>query len=451
MIPDPELKQEWKDQPAEQHSNADLMRAMGSKTGGWDAFPPGQYEFFMESKDRKQRCLAIIRSQTLGKDHKSPYMTDERGKAVGLAGFAELVGLQPSHASEVLQELEDDGLIRRDRSRGGLRIFLCADVPLPSQRKKRGKDKEDIKQFPCTGKLDDYQLKVFDTFTPEQQREADAWVMGYEAWQADFFAETMAAARVVADAQRQRVYREKASLPIRKLTVVPKKKEKPRCAIQFELFSVPEPRYAQAKGGDSVQGNQDSVQTAETPSYNVFDDAVQASAALPSFMYSDTDIRESAAAAAVSVEKPAAAAASPDPSPNPTPEPEPLAPLLTAFAGYVITDNEARRLLRDCGNATVEEVGAKAGELVRTINPKAPNPGAIVNSIRTRQLPEFFRSPAAVAMWRRDRAAPPLVPAEEEAETILAELRLQYREAGKEKRADMRELYPDIEFEEDGS
>jgi len=447
MIPDPEPKPNWKEQPERQLSNDELMRAMGSKTGGWDAFPPDQYEFFMESKDRKQRCLAIIRSQTLGKDHKSPYMTDERGNAVGLAGFAERVGLLPSHASEVLHELEEDGLIRlENRGKGGLRIFLCADVPLPSERKKREKHKEKISSFPCMGKLADYQRKVFDDLPLNVKQMADAKLMAVEEWADDIEAEVMAAARLKTNAKREQVYLE-FGIPIRKLESVPNKREKPaRCAVQIKLFDVPTPDFVQGN-----QENEESVQTAETTLYSASGDAVQTFGADPSFMYSDADIRESAAAAVSVSEEPAAAAASPDPSLNPTPEPEPLAPLLEAFAGYVITDNEARRLLRDCENATVEEVGAKAGELVRTINPKAPNPGAIVNSIRTRQLPEFFRSPAAVAMWRRDRAAPPLVPAEEEAETILAELRLQYREAGKEKRADMRELYPDIEFEEDGS
>jgi hypothetical protein len=88
--------------------------------------------------------------------------------------------------------------------------------------------------------------------------------------------------------------------------------------------------------------------------------------------------------------------------------PEPLiaiAPVLEAFAPIDgITDSKARRLIDDCAGASAKEIAAKASELIPGIqrNPRAHNPVAILVS----ELVKFFAdSPAACAMWRRDRQA----------------------------------------------
>ena len=272
-----------------EYSNDELMRAMGSKKGGWDAFPPDQYLFFKESKDRYQKALAFIRSRTLGHGHKSPFMVNEDGNAIGLAGFAELAGLPPGHASEVLDELERDGLIRREnRGNGGLRIYLCAEVT-PVKRTQDEKDKGKISRIPCIEFLADYQLNEFNKLTPDLQIKANAKIMDFEEWADDVEAEVMAAARLKTNAKREQVYLE-FGLPVRKLKPVPNKREKPRrCAVQIELFA----ESGQAEDADSVQGNHDSVQSAaEAPEalYRAPDDDVQSASGGLS-INTDADLR----------------------------------------------------------------------------------------------------------------------------------------------------------------
>lgn len=142
--------------------------------------------------------------------------------------------------------------------------------------------------------------------------------------------------------------------------------------------------------------------------------------------YSDTatlvrnliDQRESPeevhSAAAASVLSPAAAAAgapsdapgSASPPPHPSHEEalsdyQPVTPILEAFRPYDggITDSRARRLLKDCGGATPEEVGDKAKQIAAGIKGHNKN----IVGILLKQLPEFFHSVEAVKMWRRER------------------------------------------------
>jgi hypothetical protein len=251
----------------------ELMFAMGSKSGGFDPFPPDQYLCFKTSKDAKQKALAIVREHTLSQHRRAPFMVDKDGNPIGLAGFAKLAGLQESHASEVLTELERDGLIRRENRGGaGLRIYLCAEVtPMNDPPEPDEKDKGDINDFPCTEFLTTYQLNEFNKLTPELQTQANAKIMDFEEWADDVEAEVMAAARLKTNAKREQVYLE-FGLPVRKLKPVPNKREKPRrCAVQIELFA----ESGQAEDADSVQGKQDSVQTDEKTLYRAPDDSVQ--------------------------------------------------------------------------------------------------------------------------------------------------------------------------------
>ncbi len=84
------------------------------------------------------------------------------------------------------------------------------------------------------------------------------------------------------------------------------------------------------------------------------------------------------------------------------PSPDPIAPIMAAFAGWNgFTDAKARRLLKDCGGATPQEVADKARQEFATIagNKAVRNPVGLVIT----NLQEFFHSPDALKQWRRER------------------------------------------------
>ena len=88
---------------------------------------------------------------------------------------------------------------------------------------------------------------------------------------------------------------------------------------------------------------------------------------------------------------------------------ETITPILEAFRPIAggITDSRARRLLKDCGGATPQEIAARASELIPGIkaNKHAHSPVAILTGSETKpgELPRFFHSPAALKQWRRER------------------------------------------------
>jgi len=96
---------------------------------------------------------------------------------------------------------------------------------------------------------------------------------------------------------------------------------------------------------------------------------------------------------------------SPAPPPRPS-HPDSIAPILEAFlpAGGILSESDARRLLRNCQGATAVEIGARAAQLIPDLV-AAKQRGAFrttVVGVLLKQLPEFFQG-EGVDMWRRDR------------------------------------------------
>jgi hypothetical protein len=126
---------------------AGLMAAMGS-TKGFDPMPPDQYLYFLGKKESPlQRLLALVRSKTIRKDHRSAHCVDENGKELRQADLRRELGMDWGNFRRALNEAVARGLVRvgsrsspteaaasrSHRQNGGAsahphRVLLCGSV-----------------------------------------------------------------------------------------------------------------------------------------------------------------------------------------------------------------------------------------------------------------------------------------------------------------------------------
>jgi DNA-binding MarR family transcriptional regulator len=102
---------------------------------------PDQYLYFLEDDHPEQRALVYVRSKTIRFKHRSPYCVDEHGCPITVKRMAADLDWDLGFTSGILKRLVNKGLIRTEHGKEPgtsreLRIFLCGEVPLPSQRKK---------------------------------------------------------------------------------------------------------------------------------------------------------------------------------------------------------------------------------------------------------------------------------------------------------------------------
>ena len=111
----------------ENYSNSDLMRDQGSQTGQFDPEAPDQWLYDLVHGTGEVKMIAYLKSKTTAFGHRTPYATDEQGKAIKIPRIAIDLGWEERTVRNVLNALENKTRARVD-DKG--RIWLCADVPL---------------------------------------------------------------------------------------------------------------------------------------------------------------------------------------------------------------------------------------------------------------------------------------------------------------------------------
>ena len=352
-----------------EHPNAELMRSMGSKKGA-DPIPPDQYLCFRTSKDPRQRALAWVRSKTIRHKHRSPFCVDEQGRALSLSHMALDFSWDLGFASRILSQVETMKLVAKD-AQG--RIFLCGDVPdLIPERERYSLD--------CTVNLPPYIQDQINHLTPVRRAAFERKWKAFSDFSEAVDRDAIAAARAVKAPFESGLF---AEFDLRKKPGKKRRKEdKP--SVQLTLLTVP---------NFDVQSTPDSAQSADPHPYAGESTSAQPT---PTYIYSEVHSSEFYTAAAASSSlppEPAAAAAA-----------DPIAPILEVAKRLGdLTPSKARRLVRDCGGATVNQIVRKARKLVPEIEEQRtrtsiPSPiGLLIH-----KLEQFFHLPDAVAQWHRD-------------------------------------------------
>lgn len=101
----------------------DLMKACGSKSGGWEPESPAHWTWLLRNGEGPERALAWIKLKSIA--HASPCCVDDAGQPLGIESLAADLGLALKTARNYCYALAEQGRIKTQNGR----LWYRADVP----------------------------------------------------------------------------------------------------------------------------------------------------------------------------------------------------------------------------------------------------------------------------------------------------------------------------------